>query len=276
VTAGIPIDFDRYPIADLDAPEARELIEATRAELALDGLSRLQGFITPAGVEAMIEEATAALPHAFPRNTLVPVYDELFEEWAEAAPGDDVSAEHPSRARQRSIQRLVAYDQIPPGVLRDTYESDVIPRFLSEILQRPVYQTADALLSLLVSVISDGEVQGWHFDPNDYVVSLLLQAPEAGGEFEFAPRIQSEQEKNFERVGKVLDGASDEVISVALEPGTLALFHGHDSLHRVAPVRGPRDRMIALLSYDGERGTVFSDAVCQSAVGRTSAASPPA
>ena len=39
----------------------------------------------------------------------------------------------------------------------------------------------------MISAMPPGGEQGWHFDDNEFVVSLLLQRPAVGGEFEYAP-----------------------------------------------------------------------------------------
>ena len=42
---------------------------------------------------------------------------------------------------------------------------------------------------------------------------------------------------------------------VPMTPGTLLLFEGRRSIHRVSPIRGPRARHVALLAYDTKPGT---------------------
>ena len=47
----------------------------------------------------------------------------------------------------------------------------------------------------------------------------------------------------------MLDGDSDLVGSLALEPGDLQIFKGRYSLHRITPLRGPTPRYVAIFSY---------------------------
>ena len=58
------------------------------------------------------------------------------------------------------------------------------------------------------------------------------------------------------------------VTSLYLAPGTLALFEGRYSIHRVGPVEGSKPRVIALLGYDTKPGTVSSDLLKQRRYGR--------
>ena len=54
--------------------------------------------------------------------------------------------------------------------------------------------------------------------------------------------------ENFDEVARVLDGRSDRVKTLRLEPGDLQLFRGRYSLHRVAPLSGARRRYVAIFS----------------------------
>lgn len=52
----------------------------------------------------------------------------------------------------------------------------------------------------------------------------------------------------------VLDGDRSKVISLDPAAGTLTLFRGHRSLHRVSPVEGERTRVNAVLAYGDRPG----------------------
>ncbi len=62
--------------------------------------------------------------------------------------------------------------------------------------------------------------------------------------------------ENFDEVARVLDGTSDKVSILYLEPGDLQLFRGRYSLHRVAPLKGNRRRYVAIFSYVEEPNMV--------------------
>ena len=70
--------------------------------------------------------------------------------------------------------------------------------------------------------------------------------------------IRDSDDEHFDEVARVLDGTSDKVISLTLEPGDLQPFKGRYSLHRVAPLRGPTPRYVAIFSYVLEQGMVGS------------------
>ncbi len=97
--------------------------------------------------------------------------------------------------------------------------------------------------------MNEGGCQQWHFDSGNMVTTLLLQEPEGGGVFEYAPAIRTDSDENFEAVQAVLQGDRKRISRNQLCAGTLSLFRGHYSLHRVTPVRGKGQRLQAIPGY---------------------------
>ena len=89
----------------------------------------------------------------------------------------------------------------------------------------------------------------WHFDGNEFTLSILVQKAEKGGLFEYAPSIRSKDNENFENVKKVLKGDRKLVKSLDLKPGDLQIFKGRFSMHRVTKIEGKISRYIALPCY---------------------------
>jgi hypothetical protein len=75
---------------------------------------------------------------------------------------------------------------------------------------------------------------------------------EAGGHFDYYPRLRDEHDENYPAVQQILHGAPDGVLRLPTGPGTLAVFRGQHAMHRVTPVSGPRPRINSVLTY-GER-----------------------
>ena len=67
----------------------------------------------------------------------------------------------------------------------------------------------------------------------------------------------------------MLDGEVADVIRAPFEPGTLFLFAGRYSLHRVTSLGGKRLRLVAVLCYESEPGITNSDEVRKLFWGRT-------
>ena len=70
-------------------------------------------------------------------------------------------------------------------------------------------------------------------------------------------------------VAHVLAGERDRVVTLPMTPGTLLVFAGRHSLHRVSPIGGVTPRLVALFGYDTEPGTMSSDLLKAVRYGRT-------
>ena len=162
----------------------------------------------------------------------------------------NVDDQHPLKRKGKRNLRQVAGDLIPPDhFLSILFHSELMTAFLSRVLGAKVYRNQDKYQSLNISLQDEGGCQQWHFDAGDMVSTLLLQAPESGGVFEYCPRIRSRENENFDEVRKVLDGKSTGVKRLNLQAGTLSLFQGHYSIHRVTEVYGATRRIQAILGY---------------------------
>jgi hypothetical protein len=242
------VDLERYPLSRPGTPSYEDLAERVRASLSEKGLAYLRGFLRPDAVALMAFEAEALAPLAYPGPTEATPYFFNYDV------GGNVEADHPTRRRGRRALSQVAYDLIPTeSALYRLYHWPLLPAFLAHVFgHEMLYRTADAYQSLNISVMDEGGCQQWHFDRSRFVTTLLLQAPESGGEFEYVPNLREDADEHFERVKAVLDGAVGGLCRIAIEPGTLNLFKGHYSMHRVTEVRGPRRRLQTILAYSPE------------------------
>ena len=97
--------------------------------------------------------------------------------------------------------------------------------------------------------MKEGHYFPWHFDGNEFTVSILIQKAKEGVLFEFVPDIRKPGDENLESVKSILKGSRDRVRSLKLKPMDIQLFKGRYSLHRLTRVRGKINRIIALPSY---------------------------
>jgi hypothetical protein len=144
--------------------------------------------------------------------------------------------------------------------IRAIYEYPAFAPFIRDCLgerEDRFFPYGDPLADVIVNMADEGNGFPWHFDTNNYTVTLALQNAQSGGEFEYAPNIRKHDE-NFEEVSRVLAGTSTLVKTLVLEPGDLQIFKGRYSLHRVAPLAGPVRRYVAIFSYVEEPGMVGS------------------
>ncbi len=260
-TATDLIDLTRYPIHLPDSERYREVLAQTRAALAADGCAVLKGFLTPDGVAALVQEADKASAHAHKSFNRTNAY---FTQDDETLPSD-----HPKRQFfDRSNAFIPADNFAKDGPLRRVQDFPGFDDLIQACLQEPsFYRYADPLADAMVNMAVGGTGFPWHFDTNNFTVTLAVQNADSGGAFEYAPNIR-QQGENFEAVKSVLDGTSDLVTSLRLEPGDLQLFRGRYSLHRVAPLDGPTPRYVGIFSYVEEPGMVATPERCQQLYGR--------
>ena len=242
------VDLARYPL--LDNGRRPALVAAARADMAATGSTVLPGFLTPAGVSALLTEALVLAPQAHRRQEPLGAYPD--------APTGIRDPSHPVRRRSAYRMGVIATDQLAPeGPLLALHAWPPLLRLVADILQMPeLHPVADPMMRCNLTFLGDGDEHGWHFDGNDFVVSLMIQPAETGGEFEFAANIRTADRPNYAGVRQVMDGVAGTTRRIRAEAGALALFRGRRSLHRVTRVRGTRLRIIALLSYHETPGLV--------------------
>ena len=155
--------------------------------------------------------------------------------------------------------------------IRRFYEWSEFTRFIAAILGiDEIFPFADPLGALNLAVMTDGDQLQWHFDGTDFVVSLAIQSADVGGDFEVAPQIRAAGDEHYDDVARVLGGERERVMTQPMKPGTLLVFAGRYSLHRVSPIEGSTPRLVALLGYDTKPGTMSSDLLKEVRYGRIS------
>ena len=256
------VDLARYPIEDLSTPEAGDLVRRTQASMQATGSCELPGFLTAAGLATCVDDAVALEPLAHHSSgATTPYLEQPDDGWADA---------HPRVQRNPFALGAVAYDQFPPSSpIRALYEWPPLLAFVAAVLGRDeVHRYADPMGALNVATMGDGDVLGWHFDQTDFVVSLALRSADDGGLFEVVPATRTPDDEQYERVGAVLDGTLPPDV-LPNRPGTLLVFAGRCSLHRVSPISGKTSRLIALFGFDTKPGTRSSPTLQLSRYGRT-------
>ncbi len=245
------IDLERYPIDRPDSLRYQQVLRETREALHARGCAVLSGFLTPQGIAELVAEADG-------------VADKGHRSFGHTNPyfsEDDptLPPEHPVRRFFPRSNAFVAADHFPTsGPLRRIHDHSGFDAFIQSALEQTAfYRYADPLADVIVNVAEEGNGFPWHFDTNNFTVTLAIQNSEAGGSFEYAPDIRRGGE-HFDEVQRVLDDTSDRVHRLDLQPGDLQLFKGRYSLHRVAPLRGKTRRYVAIFSYVEEPDMVGS------------------
>jgi hypothetical protein len=257
------LDLDRYPIDDTFSPTCQRLVDDCRAQLRESGVAVLPGFVKPEIIATMAAEMQARATEAYSCQGRHNVYLK--------APDLDLPAEHPRNREVDTQVGSIAFDEIgPDAALRKLYLWDPLATFVGAVLERqPFYRFADPLGACSVNVFRPGMGHGWHFDEAEFAVTLMLQTAEKGGEFDYVSFLRPRRGEDFDVVRTVLDGDESKVRRLPFEPGTLSIFNGRRSLHRVTRCSGRRDRLVAILCFASEPNAVNSDAFRKLYWGRT-------
>ncbi|WP_432103039.1 HalD/BesD family halogenase [Streptomyces sp. bgisy091] len=256
------VDTDRYPLSDPGSPEVRAVVVRARRELEDAGCTVLPDFVRPSLHELLRQEGAALAPQAYYDVETVNVYNIDVER--------DLPEHHPGRRTFERGNAFVARDRIPgDALISRLYTHPSFQRFVADCFALPrLYELADPLSGLVLNVVRPGMEHPWHFDTNEYTVSMLTQEAEEGGDFEYCPNIRSAEDERFDAVRDVLDGRGRQPERLPLRPGDLQLFKGRYSLHRVSPVRGARARHSAIFAYSERPGVVGSAARTRQLFGR--------
>jgi hypothetical protein len=257
------INFERYPILTPDSPRLHEVLRWARQQMQTTGACEVPSFLTPAGLDAVIADARNLAPSGYRSEGYGTAYLEM--------PDTSLPEDHPRRYFAKAAVGVIAYDMFPPiSPLRQLYEWDPMMEFIGAVLQRgTLYRYADPLGALNLAAMDDGDELQWHFDMTDFVVSLAIQDAEEGGDFLVAPHIRTATDERYDDVKAVLDGSSDRVVRLEMTPGTLLIFAGRYSIHKVCTIRGQTPRLVGLLAYDAKPGTCSSELLRLARYGRS-------
>ena len=260
------VDTARYPLHEPAGPRWREVVDRVRGELADTGCSVLEDFVRPGARADLEREGDEMAPEAYYDVETVNVYN--------TDPDPSLPADHPARTTLRRGNAFVARDRIPAAsTIARLYASDALRHFVADCFGRTeLHRLADPLSALTVNVVAPGREHPWHFDTNEFTVSMLTRRPEGGGVFEFCPGIRSARDERLDDVRGVLAGDDRLVQRLDLRPGDLQLFLGRTSLHRVTPVTGGTHRHSAIFAYSDVPGVVGSIARTRQLFGRTTPA----
>lgn len=246
------INLDRYPLDREGSSEWHALVAQSKAELAETGMFNLQDFLLP-GVASQAAKAITPLmeTQSYTHKRLHNIY--FKPDIPELAP------DHPALQRVETTNQTLCADQIPGSLVVAIYEYAPLARFLAATMDKPnLYTMQDPLARVNVMAYRRAEALNWHFDRAEFTTTLLLQAPTGGGVFEYRTDLRSANNPNYEGVASLLQGRDPQVKRLNLTAGTLNVFRGKNTAHRVTPVKGDTDRMVAVFSYFEQPDVLFT------------------
>ncbi len=246
------LDLARYPLDRPGSPEWQALVDRCMADLSKNGMYNLEGLVRPEALARAVAEVrpvmdTLSFVHTREHN----IY------FMKSIPG--LPDDHPALAKTKTINHTVCADQIPQSIIMHIYEWAPMILFLQATMDKSaLYPMRDPLARVNVMSYRAGEALNWHFDRSEFTTTLLLQAPIKGGEFVYRTDLRSDTDPNYEGVARLMRGEDPDVKSLTLSAGTLNVFRGKNTAHKVATVEGDRDRLIAVFAYFPKPGVTFS------------------
>lgn len=247
------LNLDIFPLHQTGGDKYTALVKRCKDDLTRNGMFNLDGFMK---AEAAQSEADRLIPRMAAESfNHARTHNIYFKKEVEG-----LTSDHPAMKEHETSNNTLCADQLLGGKVDAIYNWQPLVAFLAEVMDKPaLYPMADPLASFNVMSYEEGQALNWHFDRSEFTVTLLLQAPENGGIFEYRTDLRRSDNPNFDGVARLLNGDDPEMQQMNVVAGTLNVFKGVNTPHRVTPIKGPRDRMIAVLTYYEREGAMFSE-----------------
>ena len=246
------VDLDRYPLDRPDTDAYCATVADARAALAADGCAVIRDLIRPDAVQRLDGEIDA-------RKHTTHYSTELINPYFHTSGDPDLPKRHPINTFIERSSGFIPGDSWEPGCATDVlFRSTAVTTFIADCLGLDdLHCYADPLAGLTANILNPGQQFTWHFDTNEFAVTVLVREADAGGCFEYVPAIRSTNDEGFDAIQQVLEGGQSGVRMLDLRPGDLQIFRGRHSLHRVTRVpesSGPRHA--AIFAYTLEAGVI--------------------
>tara|TARA_R110002074_G_scaffold11782_2_gene43792 strand:- start:31 stop:885 length:855 start_codon:yes stop_codon:yes gene_type:complete len=260
------INLQRYPVNQPGDARRQQTVEQVRAQLAEDGCAVIRNFFSPAGLQVLLDEANARKANTYYSPTkLCNVY---LNDGDEAYPEDH--ARNIFIPRSNGFITADCFDENSNAYR--LYHWAPLKQFLADCLGKPeLFIYEDPVSNMIVNVSKPGQLFNWHFDTNEFTITMLLRPASEGGDFEYVPALRSQQDEHYDEVKKVLRGDRSRVRQLKLQSGDLQFFLGRYSLHRVSENLGDTDRLLLIMSFTEKPGVLGNKQRVRNLYGKLSA-----
>lgn len=257
------LDLNAFPLDRPESEEYQSLVARCQQDMATEGMFNLDNFLD---AQVAQETADALMPLMETASFLHERRHNIY--FRKSIPG--LAADHPALQEFQTSNNTLCNDQLGGTAVERIYQWEPLRRFLAVVMGKPaLYPMDDPLAAFNVMRYREGQALNWHFDRSEFTVTLLLQAPDQGGAFEYRTDLRSADDPNFDGVATLLAGEDPKMRRMTVTPGTLNVFRGVNTPHRVTPVLGDRARMIAVLTYYEHPGARFTAEEQKGFYGRT-------
>lgn len=246
------LDLNRYPLDQPSSPAYRAVVDQARRELRATGCAVIKDLVQPSALAVLSAEIHDRKSHThYSTQTINPYFH--------TEPDPSFPHDHPVNTFLERSSGFIPGDAWESGCATDViFRAPELTRFLAECLEVPeLHCYADPLAGLTTNILDPGQQFTWHFDTNDFAVTVLVDEADEGGLFEYVPDIRSANDEGFDRIAGVLAGGRDGVVTLDLRPGDMQIFRGRYSLHQVSRVGdGSQPRHAAIFAYTERPGVI--------------------
>jgi hypothetical protein len=257
-----PMNTEKYPwLTDLTSEEATEAIQKARAQFKSTGAVIFSNFITEHALQQCVEDATAQEDSAFTTDDTHTAY---------LTPIDPSCADHSVYNHEMRTQvASVAFDELAPkSQLAELYKDPILLQLVSAIVEKDLYLSEDPIGCCSINVFRPSYHHSFHFDESEFSTTLMLQeaASLETGLFQYtdplrdgpddlaltavAATIREYDKHSSVDFAELHDNTSPPKLhTLNFQAGTLSIFSGSRSLHRVTKVQGSRSRLVAVLTF---------------------------
>ncbi|WP_406649098.1 2OG-Fe(II) oxygenase [Aliisedimentitalea scapharcae] len=246
------LDLDQFPLDRPGSPEWQDLVDRCRTDLERDGMFNLHELMHPHVAQQTAKSlspsfATQSFRHERDHN--IYFQDKI----------DGLADDHPALTRFKTSNLTLCADQLGGSALLRLYDWPEFATFMAATMgKEDLFTMSDPLARVNVMSYCEGQELNWHFDRSEFTTTMLMQAPDQGGEFIYRTGLRSDDDPNYDGVARMLRGDDPDVQSITLSPGTLNIFRGKNTPHRVGTVKGETPRVIAVFSFFDRPGVTFT------------------
>ena len=256
------IDLQNFPIHEPQSSKYQQIVKEAQEALEFDGCYVLPSIVNKTAINDMREESKKIENLAHYTSNKVNVY---FSKDDPTYPED-----HPRRFFMERSNGFVSGDKFPKNsLIKDLYYSEELKNFIADCLGIAIYHYADPLASLTMNVNKPGDRFSWHYDTNEFTVTMLVQDCDEGGVFQYVPNIRNKEDECYDEVLKLLKGDMSSVKEIKLNEGDLQLFKGRYALHRATRAEGNTTRNLVVYTYTEKENVIGSSYRSEELYGKT-------
>ena len=246
------VDLNRYPIHEPANQAYRAAVDEARAGLRSVGCAVVKDLVPPPALAALSREINER-KHATHYST------QNINPYFHTEPNPDYPDGHTVNTFIERSSGFLPGDAWERGCAMDVlFRAPELAGFLADCLEIPeLHCYADPLAGLTANILDPGQQFSWHFDTNEFAVTVLVDEADEGGLFQYAPNIRSAANEGFDAISRVLADDLKGVRTLDLRAGDMQIFRGRYSLHRVTRVpERSAPRHAAIFAYTERPGVI--------------------